>query len=555
LCALVAGTLARGALAAPPAAGGDNYAAPFALSVGGKLKPLWTLNDVTRVTAGPQPSLDIGTGGNAVSPWIDVTPGTAYRFEASLNGNSSGGLRVVFDWQDAERRPVIAQARGPDEPAASGGRQVGATFAAPAGAAGLRLHLEATTGEVLVTDARLTVAGGARVEPFPDFDRAALAFSFDWESAMGGLIHTRSVASEGEGPGGTLNADGSPSVADAERLGLQMRQGAEFLATEFARYGIHATFYATGYDLLDGNPTCQKFLGNPIYKNVDKAHGWGSDYWATHPWYGNDPCTTEAQAPAWYFASETRALAAAGHEIASHTFGHLYVRGVTPAQLQADLELWLQEAHRLGVPVAPSFAFPWTSSNSIDQPFYDVFTRLGFTVLTRLYQPLRHPFELDRVPGNPQLAIFPDQYLQSTPGSDAAAMAGIDEALARRGYFSLWTHPDEVLQQSGPVIWPRVIAYAAAQRDRGLWVAPVTQIADYSLATREVNVTALPVAGGTRLLIENDSAQTLDGLTLTLPAPAARVTLDGRPLTDVRGAQVRLPALAPGASIVLVVLR
>ena len=71
---------------------------------------------------------------------------------------------------------------------------------------------------------------------------------------------------------------------------------------------------------------------------------WASSDCARHEKIGDDPCSTEAAAPAWYFASETRALAAAGHEIASHSFGHLYVRGVKPEQLDADLQEWNRAA-------------------------------------------------------------------------------------------------------------------------------------------------------------------------------------------------------------------
>lgn len=542
--ASIAGPIARGATAASPNAAPENDLAPFAIVTRGETRTLWTLTMETQ--AGTDGTLRLAPHGNAVSPWVDVTPGTAYQ----LSATSSGAVSAIFSWEDAERRPLAQQAA---QWTAGDARTT--SFAAPVGAAGLRIAFAAGPRAVTLHDARLVVAAGARVEPFPDYAHAALAFSFDWESAMGGLIHTRSGPSEGEGAGGALNADGSPSVADAEARGRQMREGARFLAANFARDDIHATFYATGYDLLDGNPTCQKFLGDPIYKNVDRAHGWGSDFWQTHPWYLFDPCTTEQQAPAWYFGSLTRELAAAGHEIASHTFGHLYVRGVTPEQLAADLELWQRTAARLGITPAPSFAFPWTSSNSLDGRFYAVFQRLGLTVLTRLYQPLRHPFELDRVPENPALSIFPDQYLPSTPAAEAKALGGIDEVLARRGYFSLWAHPEEVMQQDGPVIWPRVIDYAAAQRARGLWVAPVTKIARYSLATRDARVTALPVAGGWRLTVENGSAQALDGLTLSLPASLTRVTIDGRASSDVRGGQLRLPSLAPGASVVVLATR
>lgn len=550
---LTGALVARGAGAALSPAG-ENYLAPFALLAGPAPRIVWTLSEQAVVEEGQTPRLRLAPGASATSPWVDVTPGTTY--QAELRG--SGEASATFAWYDAARQPLAQPGS-----LVNLARERAITFAAPSGAAGLRLQLVAGPHDATVTDARLTLATGVRVEPFPDYNRAALAFSFDWETAMGGLIHTRSGGSEGAGVGenvggsGTFTTDGSPAVATAEERGLQMRAGARFLAREFARYDIRATFYVNGYNLLDGNPTCEKFLGDPIYRNVDRAHGWGSDYWQTHRWYGHDPCTTEERAPAWYFGAQTRELAGAGHEIASHTFGHLYVRGVKPAELEADLLLWQATARRLGVPAAPSFAFPWTSSNSIDKElsFLAVFARLGLTVLTRMYQPLAQPYELDRVRANPALAIFPDFYLPSKPAARDEALARIDETLARRGYHSLWTHPDEVVQQDGPQIWPRVIAYAADARSRGLWVAPVSEIAGYSLATREVAVTALPVAGGAYLTVENRSSRILNGLTLALPAPAARVTIDGQAWTDVRAAQIRLPALAPGARVTIVTQR
>ncbi len=520
------------ARAATTIAPGESYVAPFAIETNGAVRPLWAIERGQGQIA--PDSLRLESGAVAISPWIDVWPGSAY----SLHLTGDRSVQVTLGWESIAREPIVVQAAT----IAPGDRR-GVSFAAPPGAAGLRLRLTASAGATAVRDLRLDLVAGVRVEPFPDRRRAALAFSFDWESAMGGLIHSRS-SGEGEGRGATvdLRDDGGPSVAEAEVKGRRMRDGAQFLAGLFARYEIRATFYATGYNLIDGNPTCQKFLGDPIYTNADTAHGWGSDWWRFHPWYGDDPCSTEAQAPAWYFASETRELAAAGHEIASHSFGHLYVRGVRPEQLAADLELWNRSATALGLPPARSFAFPWTSSNSLDDRFWSIFARLGMTTLTRLYQtqaqPLPHPYELDRIAGEPALLVFPDYYLASHAEAGREALARIDTTLAVRGYHSLWDHPNEALEQDGPAIWTRVVAYAAAQRDRGLWIAPVTEIATYGAATRQVAVTALPVAGGIHLTIENRDDRDLSGLTLrtteasapTLPtfAPGAVATIVAR---------------------------
>ncbi len=516
------------------AQGRTNFTPPFAIAHLGSLRPLWTLG--TGATMSDPATLRLGPGGTAESPWIASTPGARYQLTLATDGT----VHVTAAWADTDRHAVGSGTTQTIHDATP------ITLATPPGAVGFRLQLCADAEYLSIAAPTLILAGGVRVEPFPDFQRAAFAFSYDWESAMGGLIHTRSPAnSEGNGTLVALRGDGGPVVAEAETKGVRMRDGAHFLAAQFAQYDIHATFYTTGYNLLTGNPAREQFLGNPLYPNADIAHGWGSDYWRTHPWYGDDPFGTEETHPAWYFASLAHDLVNAGHEIASHSFGHLYVRGVKPEQLAADLQLWQRTAAAQGIPTAPSFAFPWTSSNSLDERFWAIFAQLGWTVVTRLYpRDLRHPYELDRVAGDTRLSVFPDFYLPSHAAMRDEAVARVEETLARRGYHSLWTHPNEVLEQDGEAVWTPVIAAVAAARARGLWVAPVTRIARYALATQMVTVRA--AADGREIAIENRSDQTLDGLTLTLAGRAGEVTIAGGSVGAVRGDQVRLPTLAAG---------
>jgi peptidoglycan/xylan/chitin deacetylase (PgdA/CDA1 family) len=543
---VAAGSLLPAAGSSAPIASDSNertdFAPPLALARGASLRPLWAAERPARVDA---PALArLPAGARLSSPWIESTPGVLYLLRTA----GTGIVRVGAEWFDATGRG-LARVDTPwravdDAPA---------VLATPATASGLRLHLVAGEGGATITGLALTLGRGVRVEPFPDYRRAAFAFSFDWETAMGGLIHSRSPqSSEGAGTQVALRADGAPSVEQAEAKGLRMREGGRVLAELFARRDIRATYYATGYNLLPGNAAGERFLGNPIYPNADRAHGWGSDYWRTHPWYEHDPVRSEETAPAWYFAAVTRELAAAGHELASHSFGHLYVRGVTPEQLRDDLRQWQRSARALGIPVARSFAFPWTSSNSLDGRFWAVFAELGMTVLTRRYPPdLRRPYELDAIEGVPSLVVFPDTYLPSKAAVLEEALARVEETIGRRGYHSLWTHPNEVLEQDGPTVWPRVIEGVAAARARGLWVAPVTEIAHYTRAARSVGVRAAP--DGRRVEVENRADRALAGLTLTLPRRLAAVRVDGQPWTDVRGDQVRLPVLEPGARLTVLI--
>lgn len=523
--------------------GRTDFAPPFAIAPSSAVRPLWALSHGATIT--DPAMLRLGRGGTAESPWIASTPGATYQLTIA----TSGTIQVTTAWTDTARHPT---ASGNTTQTIHNATPI--TLTTPPNAVGLRLQLRADADDVMVTALSLVLAGGVRVEPFPDFQRAAFAFSYDWESAMGGLIHTRSAAnSEGDGTLVALRSDGGPVVAEAEAKGLRMRDGARFLADQFAQHGIKATFYTTGYNLLTGNSSRERFLGNPIYPDADAAHGWGSDYWRTHPWYGDDPFGTEQTHPAWYFASLTHDLANADHEIASHSFGHLYVRGVKPEQLAADLQLWQHTAAASGIVTAPSFAFPWTSSNSLDERFWTIFAELGWTILIRLYpHDLRRPYELDRILADTRLSIFPDFYLPSHVAMLDEALARVEETLARRGYHSLWTHPNEVLEQDGEAVWTRVIAAVAAARTRGVWVAPVTKIARYTRAAEMITVRT--AASGQEITIENRSDQALAGLTLTLPWRVGQVILDDGSPGEVRGDQVRLPTIEAGGQAHLKVI-
>ena len=96
--------------------------------------------------------------------------------------------------------------------------------------------------------------------------------------------------------------------------------------------------------------------------------------------------------------------------------------------------------------------------------------------------------------------------------------------------------------------------YAAAQRERGLWIAPVSEIAAYGEATRNVAITSLPLAGGTRLIVENRSGQRLEGLTLGLPT-AGTIVIGGQAQGTTPTQTVVLPTLEPGATLTVEVRR
>ena len=538
LCLLIGG--ARGVSATGASAPSLVPPVVVVAPTGAQPLTLWRLADGA-ATRDERLLLPAGGEASAESPLVTARAGDRFCAEATP---APGAL--MLRWEDDGQRVLAAhgapETRGP------------VCFAAPPGATGVRLRLQAGPQPLEIGSARLW-SDTPRLLPLPDGARAALAFTFDWESAMGGLIHSRGGAAAYEGDRAAPDREASAEAVDvARQRGLRMREGVAILADLFRPHGVRGSFYATGYNLLRGNIERRTFAGDPTYRWASRKNGWGSDYWTDHRWYGDDPYGTEASDPAWYFGSLTLRLASEGHEIQSHTFGHLYVRGATPDELESDQREWNGVAADLGLGPARSFAFPWTSSNSVRAPHYERLWRAGITSVTRMYE-LRPGarFELDEVAGMPGLLIYPDHKVDSTPEGERQARLLIDELLARGGYQSLWTHPEEVVDPEQVAVWRAVVDYAAEARARGLWIAPLTEIVERVRATRAVEV--VPVADGavTRLVVTSKAGAALDGLTVDLPDGSSPIARAGQTATG-RG-QVVLSALEPAVSVELVIAR
>lgn len=486
--------------------------------------------------------VQIEPGAVLASNMVRVQPGAAYRYSLAVPPSETGSavaqVRLLWlsgtldldnpvDWDDSLlQRIEYAQVPRSYE-------FVTGQYAAPAGATHLRFELSSLGSDALQVVKAMLWTGEAHIESHPEGRQGAIAFSFDWESAMGGAIHSKGMAEH------------DPEAA-AEH-GIDMRQGADWLNDLFARHHISATFYGTGYNLLDGNTERRTFAGNPTYDWASRENRWETNYWTEHPWYGDDPFGTYESHPAWYFGDQTRGLMSAGHEIASHTFGHIYVRGSDVSSMTVDTDEWLNAARAISVPPPTTFAFPWRSSNSLKADMYDMLYGKGIRAVTRIYAlDMVDQYTVGAVKVYPQIAVMPDFLLggassmagEETEGATIGAEQGlhvIEETLARRGTTSFWTHP-EVLADD-PVFaperqsWQRVVEAAARERDRGrLWIDTVANITAYETAIMSVTTQLeqrFMGLGGWQLNVTNDSGRELQGVTLTLPGDMRNVSSDG----------------------------
>ncbi|MFL5802667.1 MAG: polysaccharide deacetylase, partial [Roseiflexaceae bacterium] len=166
----------------------------------------------------------IGIANALQAPLLDVRPGERYCVAAQALADAASGtrLRVQFGWRDAQDQIVATDVGAWQEVRRwagtsdhGGWSMIVAGFQAPAGAAQLALSFHpASDDRVYLDDIQVrrtmiggpdmaseaqrlwpSVVGGQRsvvIQPWPEGRRAALSFSFDWETAMGGLIHSRS---------------------------------------------------------------------------------------------------------------------------------------------------------------------------------------------------------------------------------------------------------------------------------------------------------------------------------------------------------------------------
>jgi peptidoglycan/xylan/chitin deacetylase (PgdA/CDA1 family) len=528
----------------------------------------------------------IGIGNSLQTPEALVVAGSDYCLVAqALTDRGSEptygptALQLRFHWLDTFGNPVgehVSAWLPVKTPVGGGWSQLRVAARAPERAARLYVSMHpASDDPIYIDEVGLRRGGGARlidtasaapaappadairVAPWPDGKRAALSFSFDWETTMGGLIHSRSA--------GDPNVDDDPI-----QRGLRMRQGVTETLRIFRPYGIRATYYATGYNFLTGNRERQTFMGDPIYSWATPANRWRRD-WSRTRWFGDDPYTDHqdaaSQGAAWYFGDLIPLLQAEGQDIQSHTFAHFYGGFVTPDDWYADLRAWQSVAAPHGVAGPTSIAFPWSSSGGMSYAAWDTLARLGIRSATRLSDQAQYQLftYIDDVPvdprckglpGHEQIIVCPDVYL--TPGArEAKVLQAIAAAIAMGGALDVWAHTEEVTSPEQIATWQRVVEVAGTNPH--LWVAPLREIADWQRAVGEVRVRSVTPGNPYRVVLANEGAGLpLTGVTVEFPFRVARshvITSDGQMLatndTPAGATQVVLPPFEAGQTLEL----
>jgi hypothetical protein len=142
-----------------------------------------------------------------------------------------------------------------------------------------------------------------------------------------------------------------------------------------------------------------------------------------------------------------------------------------------------------------------------------------------------------------------DFQLEAGDRSEATAYSLINQLLQRRGYGSIWTHPETIVAPADQAEWSRVVQFATQQRTAGLYVDSVTNLVRYRKDSAQVQVTPNWQDGGRKvtLTVTNHAQNTLDGLTLTLPATIR--SADGS--AGFKASQLLVPTIQPGQSLTI----
>jgi hypothetical protein len=504
----------------------------------------------------------IGIGNYVQTPPIAVQPGVRYCFAGRTLTDSAKRsatrLRLIFDWRDGQNRPLGKHMTDwqqvvlwqPEAQPGDWSAIVGA-FEAPAGATTLlvqlqpasddrvyldAMHVQRTTDERQTTnDAQPPVSSlqsPVSINPWPNGYRAATSFSFDWETTMGGLIHSRS--------------DDPNSSENPEARGLRMREGVTTTLRLFQPLGIRATYYANGYNFLLGNTERRQFMDNPTYTWASKANGWSTDSWTATPWFAKDPYGAIQSDPSWYFGDLIAPLQHDQQDIQSHTFSHFSGGDATAADWQSDLQAWRAVAAERNVLPARSLAFPWSRSNGMSYANWDAIEAAGITSVTRTsWNPKQPQYHIVSaadphcrpIPGHERILACPDFYLHS-PETASQALKLIDHTIAVSGTIDLWAHTEEVIAPEQIAAWGQVVRYAAQQRDAGtLWIAPLAEITDWQIAIAECKIENVELKSQSNASIvsfklTNGSNRDLNGLTLTLPFKFKQLTVNGNVLNS-----------------------
>jgi peptidoglycan/xylan/chitin deacetylase (PgdA/CDA1 family) len=275
--------------------------------------------------------------------------------------------------------------------------------------------------------------------------------------------------------------------ADASEERIQIKR----LLALLDRYEIPATWAIVGHLMLAG---CSRHAGAAHTDVMPRP-----DYsWFPKDWYVHDPCTSAIQSPGWYAPDILEWIRATRvrHEIASHSFAHIYYGDpeCSATAARADLTAAVAAASQHDVPLR-SFVFPRNQVGHLDVLRAQGIRAYRGADPTRfrrtkgaLYKTLSF---LDQLLGLPPKAVRAEEVmpgLWNIPGNHfymarnglrkMIPMAsrvwkgkqGIRQAIRTGGVYHLWFHPFNLNADADAMLsgLEQLFAYARRLREQGV---------------------------------------------------------------------------------------
>jgi peptidoglycan/xylan/chitin deacetylase (PgdA/CDA1 family) len=275
--------------------------------------------------------------------------------------------------------------------------------------------------------------------------------------------------------------------ADASEERIQIKR----LLALLDRYEIPATWAIVGHLMLAG---CSRHAGAAHTDVMPRP-----DYsWFPKDWYVHDPCTSAIQSPGWYAPDILEWIRATRvrHEIASHSFAHIYYGDpeCSATAARADLTAAVVAASQHDVPLR-SFVFPRNQVGHLDVLRAQGIRAYRGADPTRfrrtkgaLYKTLSF---LDQLLGLPPKAVRAEEVmpgLWNIPGNHfymarnglrkMIPMAsrvwkgkqGIRQAIRTGGVYHLWFHPFNLNADADAMLsgLEQLFAYASRLREQGV---------------------------------------------------------------------------------------
>ena len=257
------------------------------------------------------------------------------------------------------------------------------------------------------------------------------------------------------------------------------------------RYGIPATWAVVGHLMLDG---CARNGGN-AHADVLPHPEYS---WFRKDWYAYDPCTSAVRSPGWYAPDivEWIRKAHVRHEIASHSFAHIYYGDAecSASAARADLAAAVAAAEPKDITLK-SFVFPRNqvghlgvlhehgihAYRGVDPTRF----RKGGGLLVKTFN------FLDQLLGLPPKAVHAEEGipgLWNIPGNHfymarngirkmipiasrvLKGKRGIRRAIQTGGIYHLWFHPFNLNADSDAMLsgLEQLFSYAHRMREQGL---------------------------------------------------------------------------------------